>query len=333
LLAFSTIAFAGDAARIGTASGVQVQIPVGGRNFAMGGADLGATIGLDAIYFNPAGLSVIENRGEALFSSMSYIADINVNYFAVGFNSGRAGNIGVSVKTLSFGENMLTTIEDPDGKSGAVFSPTYATLGLTWAKRMTDRISFGITSKLIYESVPRASASSFAIDVGLQYRDLVGVEGLCLGIAVKNIGTDMEYSGAAFLNKGLQEGSKYSDFSGIPVASYGLPSSLEIGLSKVMTLGNNQLTVGSNFVSNNYENDNLIVGGEFKLMDMLFLRGGYRAMLSDADIDDVADPIFGLTFGAGLEYTLGGVNLGVDYTYRAAEYFDGNNVFCLKIAF
>ncbi len=52
--------YAGDASRIGTAAGTQVLIPVGGRDLGMGGSDLATTSGLDAIYWNPAGL--IERR-------------------------------------------------------------------------------------------------------------------------------------------------------------------------------------------------------------------------------------------------------------------------------
>ena len=40
--------------------------------------------GVDAIYWNPAGLGRMSDRRRGMMSSMSYIADINVVYGALG---------------------------------------------------------------------------------------------------------------------------------------------------------------------------------------------------------------------------------------------------------
>ncbi len=333
LALFCVTLYAGDVDRVGTASGVQVQIPVGGRNIAMGGADLATTSSLDAIYWNPAGLSKMAATAEALFSNMSYIADINVTYVAAGFNAGRIGNIAASIKSIGFGDIPMTTIDDPDGENGTTFSPTFATVGLTWAKALTDRINFGMTTKLVYENIPRAAATAVGFDLGLQYKNLVGMEGLCLGLAIKNLGTDMQYSGSALLTQGRDLSAEYDDYRYIPVEDSQLPTSLEIGLSKMMTFGNNSLLLSTNFVNNNVEQDNLVLGTEMKLMDMIYLRGGYRATITGQTEGDMGQDVFGLALGAGLNYQLGGVNLKADYTYRPTEYFQGNNVFSLAVGF
>ena len=59
LLIGVTQVYAGDGSRIGTAAGVQVQVPVGARDLAMGGSDIAYTKGLSAMYWNPAGLAHI----------------------------------------------------------------------------------------------------------------------------------------------------------------------------------------------------------------------------------------------------------------------------------
>ncbi|MEA3391757.1 MAG: hypothetical protein U9Q91_02125 [Candidatus Marinimicrobia bacterium] len=66
---FVGVAFAGDVDRTGTTAGVQVQIPVGGRSLAMGGSDIAYTTGVDAIFWNPAGLSDVKGRVDGMFSS------------------------------------------------------------------------------------------------------------------------------------------------------------------------------------------------------------------------------------------------------------------------
>lgn len=44
------VVFAGDEARLGTTAGAQVSVPVGARDFAMAGADLVYTSGVDAVF-------------------------------------------------------------------------------------------------------------------------------------------------------------------------------------------------------------------------------------------------------------------------------------------
>ena len=67
--------------------------------------------------------------------------------------------------------------------------------------RSQIRAFFGITGKLVYESIPRASASALALDVGVQYTGLNDVEGLGLALALTNIGTDMHYEGSGLTSQ------------------------------------------------------------------------------------------------------------------------------------
>ena len=131
--------YAGDVARKGTTGAEQLLIPVGARGIATGGSFLANVSGLESIYYNPAGLDVTQ-RTEAMFSYVSYLADINVSYFAVGTSLGDFGSIGIDLKTLDFGDIPVTTVQFPDG-DGTTYSPTYLTLGFTYSKVLTDRIS------------------------------------------------------------------------------------------------------------------------------------------------------------------------------------------------
>ncbi|GAF76391.1 unnamed protein product, partial [marine sediment metagenome] len=138
LLTSVSLLFAGDPARIGTAAGTQALIPVGARGLAMGGADLAYTRGLDAIHWNPAGFAVMEGNAAGLFSTMTFFNDIRLNYFAAGFKSPKLhGGIGVSVRAFDFGDIPITTMEDMDGASGKTFSPTFATIGLTYGGNLS----------------------------------------------------------------------------------------------------------------------------------------------------------------------------------------------------
>lgn len=347
LLVFQTsvaVLFAGDPARIGTAAGTQVLIPVGARGLAMGGADLAFTSGLDAIHWNPAGLAAMEGNAAGLFSTMTFFNDIQLNYFAAAFRS-RIGSIGVNVRAFDFGDIPVTTQEDMDGASGETFSPTFATIGITYGGNLSDRINIGITAKVIHESIPRAGANAFAIDFGVQYRNLGGIPGLAVGIVARNIGTNLEYTGSGLLTQARDVDSPYDDFRSREAASEQIPSDFELGLSYKFDVGAaNHMMVSGIFQNNNFDDDVIRFGGEFAVGNMLFLRGGYSLPLlgditseeQDIDIssaDRSDDIIHSLTFGGGLHIVVVGMDLTFDYAFRDAKYFNGENVFAIRLGF
>jgi len=331
----ATTVWAGDVARIGTTSGTQVQVPVGGRTFAMNGADLVQTSGLDALYWNPAGLANMGQRAEGLFSTMSYVADISINYFAAGFNMGKVGQFGVAAKSFSIGDIPVTTIYDMDGESGQTFSPNMSTIGLTYANGLTDRISVGVTAKMIIESIPRAGSSAFAMDIGLQYKNLMDIENLGMGVVIKNIGSSMHYTGTAMLITADDNDLVYSDYRYVPTTKDQIPATFELGASYKMDMGAAGVVLAASYQSNHSENDYLRYGTEISVNDLVFVRGGYALLIEDADNPDLGETFFsGFTAGVGLKLNLMGTNMLIDYTYRPVEFsFSDNQVFSIGFVF
>ncbi|MEA1987394.1 MAG: PorV/PorQ family protein, partial [Candidatus Marinimicrobia bacterium] len=229
LFAFSSLLFPGDASRIGTTAGVQVQVPVGGRTLGMSGADIANTSSVDALFWNPAGLGNVEKSGSGFFSSSRIIADIKVNYFSIAMKAGKVGNIGISLKSFDFGSIPITTIDDMDGDGGGTYSPTFSTIGLSYARNLSDKINFGITGKVIYESIPRAKATTLAFDIGIQYQDLMDVENLAIGIVVQNVGGNMQYTGSGMITEANEE-ETFNNFFERATSSDGLPTSLKMGI-------------------------------------------------------------------------------------------------------
>ncbi len=319
---------AGDVARTGTASGVQVLQPVGGKGIGVGGANIATTSSVDAIFWNPAGLAHMQGSAEGLFSTMNVFSDIRINYLALGLNMGSFGVAGVSVKSFDFGDIPLTTVEDYDGAQGRTFSPTFATVTLTYALALTNKICVGVTPKLIMERIPRAEATAFALDIGLQYADFVGLQGLSLGIALKNIGTDMQYSGSG-LNQQIVT-DRGVDYLTYESASNDLPGSFELGLAYDFSINEaNNLTASSIFQNNNFFSDAFKIGVEYSFQNLVMLRGGYSFL---TDINEESQ-LYDFTLGAGLNYDLSGTRIMFDYAFRNDQYFDAGNVFSLTIGF
>ncbi len=321
--------------RIGTNAASELLIPVGARYIGMGGAALAMVQGIEAIYWNPAGLALSDYTADAMFSHMSYIADMNVNYVAVGAKFGGFGSLGFSIKALDIGDINVTTEEFPDG-TGATFSPQFIIGGLTYSRALTDRISVGATINIINEDIDRVSARGFAFNVGVQYTNLANINGLNIAVVVRNIGPSMKFSGTGLLRQAdpLDADRAPGPFA-VEAQSDELPSVLQIGASYTFNIGEtSKLNVMSLFEDNNFTDDVGRLGAEYNFNDLIYARLGYSFAPDVAD-----DPtgksgyIFGFTLGAGIHYDFPQVGITVDYAYRDVDFFDGNNVIQIKLGF
>jgi len=319
--------------RSGTAAAAELLIPVGARDLAMGGASLATTSGIDAMFWNPAGLGRMKSSAEGIFSNMSYIADIGVSYGAVAGSFGEFGNLGISIKSIDFGDILMTSEDDPEGRSGRFFSPTFVTLGLTFSRAITDAIAFGFSAKVVSEQIERVSSTGFALDFGVQYNQVAGIQGFAFGLAVKNIGPQMKFDGPGLYRLATARDGRPEQRYKSEAASFELPSTIEIGLSYSGSMPNNlNYDLAGSFTNDNLYLDEFRLGGEIGYtMNELKLNGraGYL-MVPQAE---EGDAIFGPTFGAGVTYFTGGIGITFDFAYRTVDLFDGNSVFALKLSF
>jgi hypothetical protein len=330
----TTVAFASNPNRVGTAGAQELLLPVGARGVAIGGSYAVFAAGAEAMYYNPAGLALQPGSVEAMVSSMNYIADISVVYGALGIKAGDFGNIGFSMKSINFGSIQQTTTDFPDG-NGQTYSPTFITVTGAYAKALTDRISVGFSASLVSERILELSTSGVVFDFGIQYHNLA-VEGLNIAVAVKNIGPSMTYNGSNLLTTATTStGQRGSQNLSINSASFDMPSSLEIGVGYTRKLDDkNSLTVSGLFRNNNYLDDEYNAGAEYIFNDLFFLRGGYTFSPQAAkDPTGASSYIYDYSLGAGVHYGVGDVDLTLDYAYRHVKYFTGNNVISLRIGF
>ena len=322
------VLIAGDESRIGTSGGNQVLVPVGARGIALAGSERVYSSGLESIYWNPAGLARSENP-TVLASSMDLFNDMGVNYFGASGNFDKLGMLGVTVKSIDMGDIPVTTVEDMDGLGGGTFKPTLTTMGLTYANSFSDRAFFGVTGKIVYESIPRAEASAYALDIGVQYTGLADIDGLGLALVLNNIGTDLHYEGSALTSQGTTEDG-ISDFMNREASYDKLPSTYNMSLSYSVA----GAILGMTYTSHNFSYDELNLGGEYTLNDMFHLRAGVTTPMLEEDSMNDGETLYSMNFGAGLKYSLYGVNLVVDYTMRnQSDAFNTSNVFSLGLVF
>jgi len=326
--------FAGGQNRVGTNAAPELQIPVGSRYLGMAGSNISSSEGLESMYWNPAGVSITQTGANAIFNYRTYIADMKMEYAAVSGNFGGLGTIALSFRDLNIGQIPVTTTTQPDG-TGELFSPTYFILGLTYSRALTDRVSVGATANLINESFAGVSSNGFSFDIGVQYRDLLDVQGLAIGVVVKNLGGAMTYDGTAlWVQATAQSNDRAITFYKVSAASFDLPSEISLGISYTKKFDeDNTLSGAFAFTNNNYSYDDYKVGLEYSYKNMLYVRGGY---LKSPEASPETDPNIwtGFSFGVGLNFkNFTDMDISVDYAYIPVKFFDSNNSFTVRFGF
>lgn len=322
--------FAGRGDKVGSASGLQLSIPVGARPIALGGSILSSVGGVEAMAWNPAGLVTTDRPSELLVSHMSYIAGIGVDYVAAGMRIGGGASLGLSVKALSVGEIPVTTELFPDG-TGETTSPTFLVVGGVFSRRMSDQISVGVALDFLYEKMAEVSATGVSFTGGVQYARLGGIDGLSVGVVLRNIGPKITYDGEGLERAGVIIGAdRPATNYKVEAASSDLPSTIEVGLGYLHKIdGPFDLALSTLFRNNNFSDDQYKFGAEFSYEGRFFLRGGYDySTQSEGNAS-----IFGPAFGAGVNETVENLLIQLDYAYRSADFFGGNHIVSLRVGF
>ena len=307
-------AYAGTEERLGTGGSSASRIMVGARSVALDYSDLASTKGVESLFGNPAGLSAGDANTEVLFSHAEYIADMNLNYIALAQKMSGWGSVGFTAKILSIGDIIRTTESAPDG-TGDIIQPTFTTLGLSYAKSLTDRVNFGGTVHLISEKVMQTGSNTVAFDFGFQYD--TGVRGIRVGAAMQNFGSSQLFSGEDLdRNLLLPEDDPQSANRTLSLSTAGaeLPSLFTGSASWPVMQGVNALTLHGVYQSNSFNVDEFRLGAEYLYRKQFALRLGYKATSNSSDL-------FGLTYGLGVQVPIGSTKMDVDYAGQSVSEF------------
>jgi len=334
---------AGDKSRIGTAAAQELRIPAGSRGTALGGAILASVNGAEAMYWNPSGVVFGTSKREAVFSYLDYMADMNMNYFALTTKLRDDIAVGVSAKVFSVGDIVVTTEDAPEG-TGEILNPTFSTVSFTYSQKLTDRVSFGSTIKYIHEGIKRQTASGLAFDFGFQYK--TALKGLTLAIAMRNFGPDMKFDGpdldrTVSLSDAIPSADPQatSRIFRTSLASAELPTSIEIGVAyDFLASDMGKATFSATFRNNNLATDEYQAGIEYEVRKMFMLRGGYAVSPTGDALPNGFNKeyILGPSFGFGLNLPMGGGgerSVRVDYAYGKTEFFQDNHWLTVGLGF
>ncbi|MEO0043824.1 MAG: hypothetical protein RL329_3272 [Bacteroidota bacterium] len=327
---------AGNPDRQGEAGAHELLINPWARNAGLHAMNTANVRGIDAMYQNIAGLSRISGTTEVGIGNVTYLQGTGLTMNAIGLAQkvGEHGVMGLSINAFSFGKINVTTGNSPEG-TGATFSPTFFNISFGYAHTFENKVSVGINCRMINEALADVNAFGFSLDAGVQYvtGDEKHPDRFKFGVALRNVGSPMQFSGQALnepviLPTGALSLQKKS-------GAYQLPSELHIGASYDVLPGTNRLTVVGNFTANSFSKDNIGGGVEFALGEMFAVRGGYKHELgSDGAVETrsiYTGPCGGLTLQLPLDKEKLGRNICLDYGYLMSNPFKGTHNVTIRI--
>ena len=183
---------------------------IGGSARAAGMADVFgfAKNDLGSVFYNPAGLASVENRG-FYFNYTDWIADMSVSNIAVSFNANQYGVFALNATVMDYGDIDGTAISESDARGYTdidVGDVGGLAVGLSYGIQMTDRFAIGGGAKyvrqqlgqndtyiggVLEETGKENSVGTIAYDFGTMYD--TGIKSIRLTMAIRNYAAQQLY--------------------------------------------------------------------------------------------------------------------------------------------
>ena len=320
----------GGVSKVGTTAAAFLEIPVGAPAVGIGGAFVSIANDASSLYWNVGGISTI-GKFDAHLSHMDWIADTKFNFAGLVLPLGEFGTLGLSFTSLSMSDMLVRTVEQPEG-TGEYFSAGDISIGLSYARNLTDRFSIGFTAKYVQQKIWHMVADGMAVDIGTLFKtDLFG--GMVIGASLSNFGTDLKLNGRDtryFISvDDTKSGSNDRIPTNIELNTWALPLVFRIGVSTdIIENDTYRFTVAADATNPNNDYQSMNVGGEFGFMDFFVIRGGYNALF-------LQDSEGGLSLGVGINSKMlfSESRVQFDYAYRDFGRLQNVHMFSLDFMF
>lgn len=306
LIILITAQLAAQYSNLGTSGAQFLQIPLGARQSAMGGASIAYTDDASSAFWNPAGLSHIGNV-DLHFTNLNWFDLFDLNAASAAYNlGGNSGVLGVHFVSFTTGKIEITTEKQPNG-TGRYYDAADLALGVSYARMLTEQFRVGISVKYVSQRIWNETATGVAFDVGTQYK--LDFNNLTIAMSMTNFGPDMKFDGPD-LNYNILRDDQVPNSRLAPVKlnteEFSLPLHFQVGIA--MDIFKIDFVKMRGAIDVTHPNDNLErvnVGTELSVFDRIFLRGGYRYNYDDEKY----------TFGAGANLPMGSTLVSFDYAY------------------
>jgi len=285
----------------------------------MGGAFTSVAKDPSTMYWNPSGISRIDNI-QLYIDHSDWLADINYDYLGLVFPIKGSRAVGLNFTSLSMPEMSVTRYGED--KTGETFRAGSYAIGLTFAGKLTDRFSIGFNGKFIKEFISKSFSSTYALDVGTLFNTVYGP---ILGMSISNFGPKMQIGGVDLLTKTDDESNNPDINANLSTESFNLPLTLRFGISDVLSLKKLLILWSIDAVSPTDNSEYVNIGLEMTLFNKIFFRTGTKGLfLKDRE------ELF--TIGGGLNIDLFSANnIQIDYAYEVMKFLNDIHKFSIVI--
>lgn len=280
-----------------------LKIGAGARGAALGETFVAIANDASAMYWNPAGLTQFPEN-QAIFGHTWYVVDLKHEFFAGSYHLSTSDALGFSVLSLHTADMPVTTETRPFG-TGDYFSYGDVALGLTYAKKMTDQFSFGLTVRYVQETLDVLKMRGIVADLGTFY--WTGLGSSRFAVVVSNFGADVAPSG------------QVTQFSGGQVStfqSFSPPTQFKIGFAmEALQMENSHVTTSLELNHPNDNAENVHLGIEYQWEQWLWLRTGVKRTIGEPLLGRDNASSNDVTFGLGVASAVAANRINVDYAF------------------
>ncbi|MCB0289220.1 MAG: PorV/PorQ family protein, partial [Calditrichaeota bacterium] len=301
--------------RVGTAAAQFLKIGVGARAIGMGESYVAVANDAEALYWNPAGIVLFE-RPVVFFAHNQWLVDTRLEFAGAVYHLGQGNSIGAAITYLHTEDMVETTELQPFG-TGRMFGFSDFLFSFTYARKMTDQFSFGLSTKFMQETIADLKMRGLLFDLGIYYK--TGWKSTRFAVAVSNFGRDLTPDGTV----------RYRTLSNDEVAvtsfqSFAPPILFRIGLAgELLDQQDHRLTASMQLNHPNDNSENLNWGVEYWWKGMFALRGGYKTAQAEESY----------SLGFGLNFPITMADFKLDYAFTDFGRLGTVNRFGIQLMF
>jgi len=286
---------------------------------ALGDAYTSIGSGSEAMFYNPAGLAAMQTKFDINLNYTGWVADIKYLGGGVAWNLNEYGVVGINLLTVDYGTINGTSLTLDVGSDlgyiddGEISNVGAYSIGVSYAKAISREFLVGGTAKLVGQNLgvsvletgsKENNASKLAFDAGVKY--ITGFKGFMFGMSIRNFATNIKRE----------------------IYDEQLPLIFSVGAAiNAMEVfypeHDSPLFFAIDFNHQNNYSERVNIGLEYKMFDMVSLRGGYQ---TNRDLASWSG-------GIGLNQTIQEYNLEVNYSYSKFEIFDSVSRLSLLVSF
>ncbi len=307
--------------KVGTTSFQFLKIGMSARATGMAEAFAAVVDNSESVFYNPAGLVNVQSL-DFTAAYMDYFLDVSHLALTAAYTIDGIGTFGFQGTMTDVGEIKVTSVDALGfvnniylGYTGESIKPGAQVFGVSFARRLTESFSFGVSAKYAREDLVVKATDNFMFDLGLSYE--TGFKSLKIAAVVRHFGPEVKYFDKEQLQRydAANDSIFYEEYSG---KSYPLPQTFDIafsaylmgpGESLFMQAENQTLMVAFDMLQPRDYDQQYNLGFEYGFEEVLFLRGGYHFNYDEESY----------TLGVGLKYS----KYRIDYSYNDfGDYLD-----------